>query len=269
MRTEGMSEHTIKRRLGTIDRIERHAGKPTAELGIDEINRYLARYTAGGTRAAYFGDLAAFYQHRHLTDDDFTPPTQRIKRPRQPKRLPRPITTEQLFLGLDAAEGDVRDWILLGAYQGCRVTEAASVMGQNISGPWIRIYGKGNSDKTIPLQPEVADVATHRPGRGWWFPGTGADGHITAHTVAERVCDLFAGLGVPDFTYHRLRHWCGTEMLRGGASLPEVQQFMRHENISSTVLYTQVLQDELVTAATVLPRPRPHPVPGQPPTGRA
>jgi integrase len=83
---------------------------------------------------------------------------------------------------------------------------------------------------------------------------TGADGHLTAHTGAEKVVAHFTGLGVPNFTFHRLRHWCGTEMLRGGASLPEVQQFMRHESISSTVLYTQVLKDELVTAATRLPR---------------
>lgn len=257
MQTEGHSRHTIRRRIGTLHRIQKDLRKPVIDLGIDEITGWLQRFPGGGTRAAYFGDLEAFYLWADLaglTGGDFKAPTDRIRRPRQPKRLPRPITTEQLFAGLDGATGDLRDWILLGAYQACRVSDTAAVRGEHISTPWMRFPdGKGHSDKTIPLHGELAETVARRPRRGFWFPGTGASGHITAHHIAEKVCAHFDAI-VPDFTYHRLRHWCATEMLRAGASLPEVQQFMRHEVITSTVLYTQVLQDATAAAAARLPR---------------
>lgn len=257
MLTEGHSRHTIRRRIGTLTRIQKALRKSALDMGIDDVTTWLQRYPASGTRAAYFHDLEAFYAWANLAglvDEDYRCPTDRIKRPRQPKRLPRPITTEQLFAALDTATGDVLDWIRLGAYQGCRISEAAAVTGENISGPTIRILGKRNSDKTIPLHPEVAGIAHRKPRRGWWFPGTGITGHTTAHHIAEKVCEHFDGLGVPDFTYHRLRHWCATEMLRSGASLPEVQFFLRHEVISSTVLYTEILRDEVAIAAARLPR---------------
>ncbi len=263
MRTEGHSAATIRRRLGTLNRIERQLGKSADALTMDEITKWLSQYGNSGTRACYFGDLEAYFtwmQIRHDLGEDgaegtFRAPTTGIKRPRQPKRLPRPITTEQLYLALDTATGDVLDWILLGAYQACRRADAAAVAGEDIDGRSFRFPdGKGGYDRTIPLHAELRAVASRRPRTGWWFPSRGAGGHITAHTVAEKVSAHFEALGVPDFTYHRLRHWCGTEMLRAGASLPEVQQFMRHEVITSTVLYTQVLQDELAAAAGRLPR---------------
>lgn len=261
MRADGHAPNTIRRRLGTLYRIERHFGVDADDLGLDDITGWLSQYLNSGTRACYFQDLQAYYDWRlrraEYFDEaaDFKDPTGGIRRPRQPKRLPRPITTEQLFRGLETASGDLLDWILLGAYQGCRVGDAAAMAGENIDGRSMRFPdGKGGLDRTIPLQAELLDVAEHRPRRGWWWPGTGRSGHITGHTIGEKVTEHFTALGVPNFTYHRLRHWCGTEMLRAGASLPEVQQFMRHEVITSTVLYTQVLHDELAVAAARLPR---------------
>ena len=258
MRTQGMAENTIRRRTGTLRRIEEQTGQSATELASGDITSWIGQYPDGGTRAAYFGDLECYYEFVNRTCDErelvFTAPTRRIKRPRQPKRAPRPITTDELYAGIDTATGDVLDWIRAGAYQGCRVTEASMIAGQNISGDRIRIFGKGGSDKTIPLHPELAEAATRRPGHGWWFPGRGRSGHITSHTVAEKVCAHFDSAGVQDFTFHRLRHWCATEMLRAGASLPEVQVYMRHEVIGSTVQYTQILQDEVITAAARLPR---------------
>ena len=257
MRTEGSSKHTIRRRTETLTRIERDLGKPAIDLSIDEINAWLRRYPGASTRAAYFGDLAAYYRWLQLRGDLDASPTCRIKRPKQPKRRPRPITSDQLFAGLDTATGDVRDWILLGAYQGLRVSEAAAVSGGDVEDGKLRIHGKGDSDRTIPLSEELADAVAARPRRGWWFPGRYPGTHITSHTVAEKVCEHFDAAGVPGFTFHRLRHWCGTEMLRSGADLRQVQEFLRHEVITSTELYTHVVDDELRAAAARLPhRPR-------------
>lgn len=253
MRAEGQSVNTIRRRIGTLMRIERQTRKDAATLSVDEINAWLSRYPGAATRAAYFGDLAAYYSWLQLTGRLDVSPTTRIRRPRQPKRYPRPITTKQLYLGIEAATGDVLDWIRLGAYQGLRISETAAVAGEHIEGDLLRIHGKGDSDKTIPLDELVAEAARRRPDRGWWFPGRYPGTHVTAHTISERTIAHFESLGVRGFTYHRLRHWCGTEMLRAGADLREVQEFLRHESIGSTAGYTQVLMDDLRAAAARLP----------------
>lgn len=255
MRAEGHSPNTVRRRLGTLRQIEADTGKDPAGLDIDEITRWLSRYRSPGTRAAYFGDIEAYFRWLQLLGEGpAIAPTTRIRRPRQPKRYPRPITTGELQRGLDPATGDVRVWILLGAYQALRVSEAAAVAGPDAADGLLRIFGKGDTDRTIPLDDLLADVAEARAGQKWWFPGRHPGTHITAHTVHERVCTHFESVGVTGFTYHRLRHWCGTEMLRAGADLRQVQEFMRHELISSTALYTQVVLDELRVAAARLPR---------------
>jgi len=263
MQTEELSGNTIRRRLGTVHRIEAAFGRDVADLDMDDVTGWLAQYDNPTTRACYLGDLEAHFAWRllraeHLDDQDaatFRSPVRGIKKPKQPERLPRPITTDELYAGLDAASGDLRDQILLGAYQACRVGDAASVAGEHVSGRSLRLpFGKGKKDRTIPLHDELLAVAARRPRRGYWFPGRGRSGHITAHTIGENVTAHFTKLGVVDFTYHRLRHWCGTEMLRAGADLRYVQEFMRHANISTTVLYTKVLQEELAAAAALLPR---------------
>jgi integrase/recombinase XerD len=254
MRTQGQSAETIRRRTGTIRRIERQLRTDADTLGVDQINAWLARYTGASTRAAYFGDIAAYFEWLQFTGQIDAAPTDRIRRPRQPKRYPRPITTTQLDAALETATGDVLAWILLGAYQGLRVSEAAAVAGQHVGAGQLRVLGKGDSDKTIPLNELLAEVAAGRPVRGWWFPGRYAGTHITAHTVSELTIAHFESVGVRDFTFHRLRHWCGTEMLRAGADLRQVQVFLRHESITSTEGYTQVVQDDLRAAAARLPR---------------
>jgi site-specific recombinase XerD len=50
-----------------------------------------------------------------------------------------------------------------------------------------------------------------------------------------RAASERAGLG--SFGYHRLRHTAATEMLRAGASLPEVAQVLRHHSVATTVIY--------------------------------
>jgi integrase/recombinase XerD len=60
--------------------------------------------------------------------------------------------------------------------------------------------------------------------------------------VMGRACDR---AGLERRGAHRLRHALATEMLRAGASLPEVGQVLRHRSQLSTVLYAKVDQDAL------------------------
>lgn len=255
MRSEGQSPATIRRRTGTILRIGCQTHMDPATLGVEDITAWLARYSGAATRVAYFGDIAAYFSWLQLTGRLDLSPMPMMRRPRSPRRRPRPISTAQLNAALVSASGSVRDWIMLGAYAGLRVSETAAVAGEHVGGGGLRVLGKGDSDKTIPLHPAISDMADRMPTAGWWFPGRFAGTHVSAHTIADRVPAHFASVGVT-MTYHRLRHWCGTELLRSGADLRQVQQYLRHDSIGSTAMYTEVAMDELAVAVTLLPGTR-------------
>jgi integrase/recombinase XerD len=257
MRSEGQSPATIRRRTGTVRRIGCQLHIDPRTLDVDAINAWLSRYPAAATRAAYFSDVAAYFAWLQLTGRLDVSPVAMMRRPRQPKRRPRPVTTGELAAALATATGDVHDWIVLGAYGGLRVSEAAAIRGEHVRGGGLRVLGKascgrGPSDKVIPLHPEIAEIAARMPSRGWWFPGQREGAHIGAHTIGDHVPAHFASVGCT-MTFHQLRHWCGTELLRSGADLRQVQEFLRHDSIASTALYTQVSQDELAAAVRLLP----------------
>ncbi|MBK6501507.1 MAG: tyrosine-type recombinase/integrase [Candidatus Microthrix sp.] len=59
--------------------------------------------------------------------------------------------------------------------------------------------------------------------------------------------------GIEPVGPHRLRHTAATELLRAGASLPEVAQVLRHHSISTTAIYAKV--DHLALRELALPWP--------------
>lgn len=125
----------------------------------------------------------------------------------------------------------------------------------------ITITGKGARFERLPLlaQPGEAIVEWLEDGRppcqsrtvfttlrpAGWPLSTGAIGHIVR--TASRTA------GIPQFGAHRLRHTLATEMLRAGASLPEVGQVLRHRSARSTAIYAKV--DEMALRPLVQPWP--------------
>ena len=55
--------------------------------------------------------------------------------------------------------------------------------------------------------------------------------------------------GLEPIRPHRLRHTAATQMLRAGASLPEIGQLLRHRHISTTAIYAKVDREALRTIA--------------------
>jgi len=58
--------------------------------------------------------------------------------------------------------------------------------------------------------------------------------------VISVVAQACVRAGVPPVGAHRLRHTAATEMLRAGASLPEIGQVLRHHRIDTTAIYAKV-----------------------------
>lgn len=125
----------------------------------------------------------------------------------------------------------------------------------------IVVRGKGRREERLPLPADVGDALA-----GWLRRGRprceattvftrvrAPHRRLTSGGVTNVVRAACARAGLPPLHAHRLRHSAATEMLRAGASLPEVGQVLRHASVLTTAIYAKVDHDRLRTLALPWP----------------
>ena len=140
--------------------------------------------------------------------------------------------------------------LLLLTRLGLRAAEVAGLRLDDID--WrageIVLRGKGRRADRLPLPPDVgAAIADYvqrhrpqRPEREVFLRSRAPLRGLTSDAVSQIVRVASEQVGVGRFGAHRLRHTAATQMLRAGASLPEVAQVLRHRVLVSTALYAKV-----------------------------
>lgn len=258
MSAAGMSLRTIHSRLRLVDQLSEHADGQAGTLTWQPIAAFLGRGISQGTRSTYYADLRAYYRWLVIMDHRTDDPTAKLHRPRAPRRIPRPITTDQLrkLLG-SISRHRTLTMVLLAAYQGLRAHEIAAMRGELIRGGVLRVIGKGAVDADLPLHPIIEEQAGRYARIGWWFPAYADEGRegLSVHpkTVTATVSRAMRVAGVPG-SCHSLRHWYGTHALRAaGGNLRVAQELLRHSSPATTAGYTQVDDEERRAALHALP----------------
>ena len=253
MQGRGLAKRTIEDVMYTLRRLERVVGRPADAVPALAISRFLADEQLGArSRYCYHVQLAGFY--RWMADNDGGMNTMaQIPRPRLPRSVPRPITTTQLQALLNVGVyRRTRVMILLAALAGLRAHEIAKVRGQDvdIDAKTLHVIGKGGNSATIPLHPLLVEAAETMPRHGWWFPANSRrpGQHVLSRCVVDVISDACKRAGIPGGTAHRLRHWYGTNLVLSGTDLRTTQTLMRHSNLASTAIYTQVVDERRVEA---------------------
>jgi site-specific recombinase XerD len=127
--------------------------------------------------------------------------------------------------------------------------------GLSFSEEQIRIHGKGDKERVIPLPPQVApllrqylEVERPRTQTEALFVCLKGKSRGEAMTVSG-LRSLFRyhrkRAGVPKANPHRFRHSFGAEMVRAGISLPALMKLMGHANIQTTMLYVELSQSDV------------------------
>jgi site-specific recombinase XerD len=126
----------------------------------------------------------------------------------------------------------------------------------------IVVYGKGNRAERLPLPADVGEAIAAYLRRG--RPAS-ADGRtvfvrvraphraLSSSGVTQVVATAARRAGLGKIYAHRLRHTAATQMLRAGASLPEIGQVLRHRRALSTAIYAKVDREALRTIARPWP----------------
>lgn len=204
------------------------------------------------TRQRKLHTLRSFYKYAiafDLTDKD---PTRRIRSPKQGRRLPEPISREDLHRVLDAAEPDVRRAVALGAYAGMRVSEVAELEWSNVDleRRRIRVRGKGDKDRDVALGPLLLDSLLPITGSN---VVTGTDSAYSADQLQRRVNRLLARLGIKA-TFHKFRARYATVGLAGSGNLLAVSRALGHVSPATTALYALTADADLDQISSAVER---------------
>ena len=171
---------------------------------------------------------------------------------------------------------NARDLAIVGLMllQGLRSAEVLALNRDDVllSEAQLRVPGKGNKLRLLPLAPETVQLLHHylrlerpNPSTAALFVSLKGRARGTRMTPAG-LRSLFRyhrqATGIKLANPHRFRHTFASDMIRGGVSLPALMQLMGHSDIQTTLLYVQVTPQEvyLQYARAVAQHIRPLPV---------
>ncbi|AVF03930.1 MULTISPECIES: site-specific tyrosine recombinase XerD [Devosia] len=242
-----------------------NATRDTVTAWLDDLK------TEGLSAASSARRLSAIRQfHKFLCADGIRSddPTRIVASPKSRRALPKVLSLAEVDRLLTLAETEAntpaspqkqiaaqRLYVLLEMLYatGLRVSELVSLKRAAVmrDAAFITITGKGNKDRVVPMNDRARDAVRHwigtlEPGL-FLFPAKGEDGHLTRQVFARDLKALAAraGISTARVAPHVLRHAFASHLLAGGADLRVVQMLLGHADISTTQIYTHVLDEKL------------------------
>ena len=245
--SQRLSPATIRNRGSILSTLMKRSGVNLLEQTQRTIRTHLGRVgISAGTARTERNAIVTFYDYCVIDGYLEENPAARIPAVKAPKGEPRPFAREQIEELLRVTRQQrSRAMIMLGYYQGFRVSQIARVRADDVDHltQTIRTVAKGSKDRRLPMHPEIGKLSRTMPAEGWWFPSPKHEGQpISGHAVTDRITILKKRAGITDarLTPHSLRHSFGTDLVDQGVDIRVVQELMLHEDLSTTQIYTRV-----------------------------
>ncbi|MFN7025132.1 MAG: site-specific tyrosine recombinase XerD [Pseudorhizobium sp.] len=255
------------------------AGRGTSPLQASSSNlrAYIAGLNSSGfaasSQARRLSSMRQFYKFLYaegLRSDD---PTAILDSPTKGRSLPKTMSEEDVTRLLDRAAIEAADpspgqfsrlrmltLLELLYATGMRVSELVSLSARVLDqeGRFLIVRGKGNKERLVPLSRSAIE-AMRRYGdlrraavrnaddNPWLFPSSGKEGYLPRQVFARDLKALTAraGLRTAAISPHVMRHAFASHLLQNGADLRVVQELLGHSDISTTQIYTHVLEERL------------------------
>jgi len=233
-----------------------------------DLQEFIASRVRGGARPrstarqlSSFRRFFRYYMREGAIKED---PTAQIAMPKIGRSLPRSLTEEEVesLLGAPLVSDPLgnRDRTMLEVLYatGLRVSELVNLRYSqvNLNQGVIRIMGKGNRERLIPLGEEAVRWLNEfaRSARGeillerqtdYLFPTRRGD-RMTRQAFWHIIKRYARKAGVDrDLSPHTLRHAFATHLLNHGADLRVVQMLLGHSDLSTTQIYTHVARERM------------------------
>ena len=273
----GAAQNTLQayeRDLGDFIGFMNARGKLVEATAAKDIQSYLHHVSEDGLaassrarRLSAIRQLYKFLAAEGLIEAD---PAAGLSGPKRQRPLPRTLSITEVDILIETAKAGCRGLegralfralrfhcLLEVLYAtGMRVTELVSLPRSVLRGDprVLTIKGKGGRERLVPLNPEARAaldnylaVSGRFDNSQWLFAAKSAEGHVTRQGFAQdlKTAAERAGLDPERVSPHVLRHAFASHLLDRGADLRAVQQLLGHADISTTEIYTHVLEERL------------------------
>ena len=245
----------------------------------DHVRAYLADLAGRGFKASStarrLSSIRQFHKFLYLEGRRGDDPTVVLEGPKQGRRLPKILSEKDVDRLLEVAGEGVEDEArpfgerLRAARMACllevlyatglRVSELVALPRSSASrpDPLLVIKGKGGRERLVPLTGPAREAIRRyrallesKPGLGegpWLFPADSESGHLTRQAFARDLKAVAGAAGIPaaKISPHVLRHAFASHLLQNGADLRVVQELLGHADVSTTQIYTHVLDERM------------------------
>jgi len=265
---DGLSQNTTLAYKRDVLDFQKFLAAHKCAVSAEAVRKYLETMSQNNlserTQARRLSALKHFFKFALERSFIETDPTQGVEMPKLPKTLPKALSMKdmQALLELDAdleTPDALRQRTIIEVLYstGIRVTELAGLKLSDVEvdpAPSLRVTGKGDKQRIVPLSSKAfLTLKTYlekaRPQfdstdqTKWLFPSRQGR-PLTRQRLFQIV--RFAGERVGlDLSPHQLRHTFATHLLENDADLRSVQMMLGHSDLSTTQVYTQVVEDRL------------------------
>ncbi len=157
------------------------------------------------------------------------------------KTLPKPVAHQHIVEALEYASDEEKLIIVMFYTLGLRISEMLNIKLSDISSEWIRILGKGNKQRDVPLlgitKDLLQDYLKRKVPKKFLFEKNGEK--LSENSLRYTVTKVFKRIGMK-VTPHQLRHSYATSLLNSGAPIVDVSELLGHSSMATTQIYTKL-----------------------------
>ncbi len=237
--------------------------KNLKEIKDDDLNIYLKFLNDNfkiNTRSRKLSSLKTFY--KFLKEEySIINIFEKIKNPKKEKKIPKYFSQKELAILLDSIEPvsdiDKRDRAMLELLyaSGMRISELLSlkVFDLKLDEKFVSVIGKGNKQRIIPINTSSINAVNDymkvrinfmdKDTNVLFLNKRGTQ--MTRQGFTKILKNRALLVGITDISAHKLRHSIATHLLNNGADLRMIQQFLGHQSITTTEIYTHVNQSKI------------------------
>ena len=270
LQLKGLSHKTIKMYTRAVKQLVKHYQKSPEEISDEELRQYFLynKNVRQWSRVASTISLCGIKYFYTLTlKREWT--SLKFIRPEKEKKLPVILSQKEVKALLDSVRLPHHRACLKVIYSlGLRIGEGTNLQVADIDSDRMFVHihrAKGNKDRYIPLPQRTLDIlrAFYRMHRNpvWIFPAPGRGGQnmptsntpipISSIQIAFGEARVRARIHKKVSVRH-LRHSYATHLLEMGVPLRYVHQYLGHEDPKTTMIYTQLIKQDLAEPTRLL-----------------
>jgi integrase/recombinase XerD len=261
------SLHAYRRDLEDAEAWLAARGRAFLAASADDLRMYLQDQRRNGratkTVARRLAALRSFYGFLVANGHDLAHVIQQLERPKPERSLPKVLSRSMVnqLIAAPSPESPLfwRDVAILELLyaSGLRATELCelTLRDLNLQVMCVRVLGKGNKERVVPLGKAAHDALGQLPDRLPAGVGAGPSERVFLSRTGKPLERVALWMLVEKYgrssgllkrvSPHTLRHCFATHLISGGADLRVVQELLGHSDIATTQIYTHVDQDRL------------------------